>query len=181
MTVTRTSALVLDLPAQGSIKDVRAYLASLNEGLSIPSMHSALNQVVRILTGHEYTDALQIPWNQLRYQHIAALRSRLAEAYAPATANKMLAAVRGVLRCAWQVGTIDTDAYTRAIAVKSIRGTRLPAGRALNSGEIRALFSVCSADRNPAGSRDAAAFAMLFDAGLCRSEAVNAQLDDYES
>ena len=67
----------------------------------------------------------------------------------------------------------------RAIAVKSVRGSRLPAGRALNAGEIRALFSVCSADRNPAGSRDAAAFAMLFGAGLRRSEAVNVQLDDY--
>ncbi len=73
-----------------------------------------------------------------------------------------------------------TDAFTRAVAVKSVRGSRLPAGRALDAGEIRALFSVCRADRNPAGSRDAAAFAMLFGAGLRRSEAVSVQLNDYE-
>ena len=61
-----------------------------------------------------------------------------------------------------------------------MRGTRLPAGRALPAGEIRALFDVCAGDRTPAGSRDAAAFAMLFGAGLRRSEAVGVQLDDYE-
>ena len=180
MNVAHIAALVPNLPAQGSVKDVRAYLASLSEGPSRISMHSALHQVAQILLGDTEADALQVPWNRIRYEHMAALRSYLAEAYSPATANKLLAAVRGVLRCAWQVGTMDTDTYTRAIAVKSVRGTRLPAGRALNSGEIRALFSICSADRNPAGSRDAAAFAMLFGAGLRRSEAVSVQLDDYD-
>ena len=71
-------------------------------------MRSALDQVARILTGNEDADASQVPWNRLRYEHMTALRSRLADAYAPATANKMLAAVRGVLRNAWQVGTMDT-------------------------------------------------------------------------
>ena len=180
MNVTHIAALVPNLPAQGSFKDVRAYLASLSEGASRNSMRSALDQVARILTRDEMADALGIPWNQIRYHHMVALRSKLAETYAPSTANKMLAAVRGVLRSAWQLETIDTDAYTRAIAVKAVRGTRLPAGRALPAGEIRALFDVCAADPSPAGSRDAAAFAMLFGAGLRRSEAVGVQLADYE-
>ena len=114
-------------------------------------MRSALDQVARILTGNEDADSSQVPWNRLRYEHMTALRSRLADAYAPATANKMLAAVRGVLRNAWQVGTMDTDEYSRAIAVKTVRGSRLPSGRALSAGEIRALFSVCAADQSPAG------------------------------
>ena len=180
MNVTHTTALVPNLPAQGSVKDAQTYLASLSDGPSRASMRSALDQVARILTRNQEADAFQIPWNQLRYHHMAALRSRLAELYAPATANKMLAAVRGVLRSAWQLETIDTDAYTRAIAVKAVRGTRLPSGRALPAGEIRALFDVCAGDRTPAGSRDAAAFAMLFGAGLRRSEAVGVQLADYE-
>ena len=121
------------------------------------------------------------PWSKIRYEHMAALRSHLSELYAPATANKMLAAVRGVLRSAWQAGAMDTDNYTRAIAVKAVRGTRLPSGRALSTGEIRALFEVCAQDCTAAGSRDAAAFAMLFGAGLRRSEAVGVQLADYET
>ena len=91
-------------------------------------MRSALDQVARILTRNQEADTFQIPWNLLRYDHMAALRSRLAELYAPATANKMLAAVRGVLRSAWQLETIDTDAYTRAIAVKG-RARHPPARR----------------------------------------------------
>ena len=45
---------------------------SLSEGSSRTSMHSALDQVARILTDDEETDAWQIPWNQLRYEHITA-------------------------------------------------------------------------------------------------------------
>ena len=180
MNATNLAAIAPSLPADGSGQGVRTYLASLSSGPSRTSMRSALDQVARILTGSDEVDASRVPWNRLRYEHMQALRSHLADAYAPATANKMLAAVRGVLRSAWRVGTMDTDDYSRAMDVKSVRGSRLPAGRALNAGEIRALFSVCSADRNPAGTRDAAAFAMLFGAGLRRSEAVSVHLDDYE-
>ena len=52
---------------------------------------------------------------------------------------------------------------------------------ALQLGEIRALFDVCSADEGPAGPRDAAAFALLFGTGLRRTEAVGVQLEDYDA
>lgn len=174
-------ATLSPMPTAGSTdKGLTAYLATLAKGASRTSMRSALDQVARILTGDEQADAFRIPWNQLRFDHMAALRSHLAERYAPATANKMLAAVRGVLRGSWRVGTMDTVDYSRAVDIQSVRGSRLLSGRALSAGEIRALFGVCAADRTPAGSRDAAAFAMLFGAGLRRSEAVSVQLDDYE-
>lgn len=59
----------------------------------------------------------------------------MAEQFAPATTNKALSAVRGVLKAAWRLGLIDTDAYQRATDVDGVRGSRLPAGRALGSGE----------------------------------------------
>jgi hypothetical protein len=34
-----------------------------------------------------------LDWAVLRFQHTAAIRSQLAERYAPATANKMLSAI----------------------------------------------------------------------------------------
>ncbi len=173
-------ALSGNLLAEDSGRAVRAYLASLQSPASRRAMRSALNQVGRILTSNEGADAFTVPWTRLRYEHMSALRAHLAIHYQPASANTLLSAVRGVLRNAWQLGALDTDSYMRAVAVKSVRGTRLPAGRALNPGELRALFGVCASDRKPAGARDAAAFALLFGAGLRRSEAVSVQLDEYD-
>ena len=159
------SAIIVAAPScspESSSKGVRAYLSSLAEGASRASMRSALDQVARILTGKDEDGALQVSWNRVGYDHMAALHSHLAADYAPATANKMRAAVRGVLRNAWQLGQMDTDSYMRAVGVRAVRGSRLPAGRALDSGEIRALFALCGSDPTPAGSRDAAAFALMF-------------------
>ena len=177
---THLAAIAPSLPSEGSPKGARAYLASLSSPASRRAMRSALDQVARILTGNEDADAFHVPWNQLRYEHMAALRSHLTDHYAPASANTLLAAVRGVLRNAWRLGQLDTDTYLRTVDLPPVSGTRLPAGRALSSGELRALFAVCASDRRPAGSRDAAAFALMFGAGLRRSEAAGVQLSDYD-
>ena len=57
---------------------------------------------------------------------------------------------------------------------------RLPAGRALDAGELSALFRAC-ADGTPAGARDAAAFALMFGCGLRRAEAVSVAIGDYDA
>ena len=108
------------------------------------------------------------------------LRSILAEHYAPATANKILYIVRGVLRQAWKLGLMTTDDYKRATAVPAIPGSRLPAGRALERGEIHALFQAC-AQAGPLAARDAALLAILLGCGLRRSEAANLDLDDLDA
>ena len=75
---------------------------------------------------------------------------------------------------------MDGEDYQRAAAVRNVKGSRLPAGRALEGGEIRALFAAC-ADGAPAGARDAAAFAMMFGMGMRRAEVAAARLADYEA
>ena len=140
-------------------------------------MRSTLDKIAQI-AGFTNTEAF--PWHGLRSVHTHALRSRLAELYAPATANKYLAAVRGVLKAAWRLNLISTDEYMRAADLPAVRGSRLPSGRALTSGEVIALFAACAADRSAAGARDAAAFALMYGAGLRRSEAADLQLADYD-
>ncbi len=164
-------AVLDDLPNPAAV-----YLASLADGAGRGAMRSTLGQVATMLG---YSAAEACPWHQLRHRHVAELRTRLAERYAPAAANKALSAVRGTLRAAWRLGLIDTDEYQRAIDVKNVRGSRLPAGRALDAGEITALFRAC-ADGTPAGARDAAAFALMFGCGLRRAEAVAVQAGDYD-
>lgn len=153
------------------------YLGRLAPG-SRRTMRQALDRVAGLLTGDRCT-AETLEWSRLRYPHTMAVRAALAERYAPATANKMLAAVRGVLTEAWKLGYMGSDEYQRATHLKGIRGTTIPPGRALSMGELRAMFNVCAADRKPHGARDAALLAVLYGVGLRRSEVVALALSDY--
>lgn len=139
------------------------------------SMTSTLRKVAGLLGG----DLDTIPWQVLRYEHAMALRTTLIEqGLAPATVNKYLAAVRGVLREAWRLGLMDADQYQRAIEVGNVKGSRLPAGRGLGSGELGALMRTCANDHSPAGARDAAIIAVGYGAGLRRDEMLKLDLAD---
>ena len=145
-------------------------------GTGRASMRSTLANVAAMLG----TTIEACPWQSLRFAHVAALRAVLAERFAPAATNKYLSAIRQVMRQAWLLGLMDGEDYQRAAAVRNVKGSRLPAGRALEGGEIRALFAAC-ADGTPAGARDAAAFAMMFGMGMRRAEVAAARLADYEA
>ncbi|MDQ5822697.1 MAG: tyrosine-type recombinase/integrase [Chloroflexota bacterium] len=153
------------------------YLARLAPG-SRRTMSEALDLVAGILTSNR-CDMQSLDWSALRYQHTAAVRSVLADLYAPATANKMLAALRGVLREAWRLGQVSAEDYHRAADLPSVRGTTPPRGRALDGDELGQLFARCVLDKSPAGLRDAAMLAVLYGCGLRRSELVGLDVSDY--
>jgi len=158
---------------------VEVYLAQLAPN-SRRAVRSDLTRIAALLSPHA-ADPLALPWHRLRYEHVAAIRQRLAEGYAPSSANRMLSSLRGVLRESWNLGLMAAEAYQRAIHVRPVRGTRLPAGRALTAGEIRTLFRACAEDRRPAGVRDAALLAVLYGAGVRRAEAVQLDLADFDA
>ena len=156
------------------------YLARLAAG-SRPVMRSALGSVTTLLSQGHVEDLRELPWAELRYPHLMALRAMLAERYAPATANRMLCAVRGVLREAWRLGQLDTDSYQRARAVPGVRGSRLPAGRDVAMAERQRLLEVCASDKYPArGARDAAMLAILAGTGVRRAEVVGLDVADVD-
>jgi hypothetical protein len=132
---------------------VAVYLAQLSPN-SRRAVSNELNAIAGILSAGE-ADLAGMPWHRLRYEHVAAIRQKLAEKYAPASANRMLSSARGVLRESWNLGLLEAEAYQRAISVKPVKGSRLPASRALTAGEIRTLFRACAEDRRPTGVRDA--------------------------
>lgn len=155
------------------------YLAGLSEG-SRGTMRQALNTIAGILTGGQ-ADCFAIEWAAVRYQHTAAIRSQLAEHYAAATANKMLCALRGTLFAAWNLEQMTAEDYHRAIAVKSVKGHTIPAGRELSAGEISGLMRACANDPSAAGARDAAIIALLYAAGLRRAEVIALDLASYDT
>ena len=174
-----TAAVSAVIPAPGpSTHPVAIYLARLAPG-SRRTMRQALDVVAEILTDGR-ADALTLPWHVLRYEHTQAVRARLAERYQAATVNKILAALRGVLKESWRLGLIPADDYHRAVDLRGVSAHTLPRGRALSAGDIRALFAVCAAERSPAGARDAAVLALLYGAGLRRQEVVQLDIDDVD-
>lgn len=169
------------------------YLAGLARS-SRRTMGQALNAMATMLaptTGSEGAAAvshMDVPWHLLRSQHTAALRSHLAEHYAHSTANKMLSALRGVLRAAWRLGLMSAEDYQAAAAVANVKGERVPAGRALTVSEVQLLLAACTSASSVAGSaaaeaqgrRDAAVIAILYACGLRRAELVWLDLADYD-
>jgi len=154
------------------------YLSGLGEG-SVRTMRQALNKMASLLTNSE-CDLYSLNWAALRYQHTAALRSSLAAKYAPTTANKMLAALRRVLKEANRLGLMSGEDYARASDVADIRVDPMLRGRALHQQEIAALMKACADDPSPAGARDAALIAIC-RGGLRRSEVVALEVKDFDS
>jgi site-specific recombinase XerD len=166
------------VPLPADRHPVKVYLARLDVN-SRRTMRAAVEAAAVRLTGGVHT-AETLPWAMLDYQHMLALRSQLATQYAPATANRILTAVRGVLQECRRLGFMPLEQQLRAGEVPPVRGQRVPKGRMLAADEIAQLFRVCAADDGPAGRRDAALLAMLYGAGLRRTEAVNLDVADYD-
>jgi len=154
----------------------RSYLLSLNSPRSRQTMASFLGIVAGMLGA---VSVETCSWGSLRRHHVMAITEMLRDTgRATATINTYLAALKGVAKEAWMLRLMDVESFQHIRAVRNLRGSRLPRGRALPPGEIRQLFAVCNADRSSLGPRDAAMLAVILGCGLRRSEAVTLSLSD---
>ena len=170
--------LKLSTPIPLTNHPAAVYLDSLSDS-SRYTMRKSLNQIASILTDGE-CDADTLNWALLRYQHTSAVRSVLMERYAPATINKMLCALRGVLSNARKLGLIQFEDYEKAVALDDVRGDSPPRGRALSSAEIQALMDSCK-NNSPRDLRDGAIIAILRGSGIRRAELVSLKYEDFEA
>ena len=89
------------------------YLAGLAPS-SRRTMQNALDIIAQIGLGDENATCWELPWQRLRFQHTQALRSTLADRYAHSTANRMLSALRGVLKAAWKLELMTAEEYLKS-------------------------------------------------------------------
>jgi integrase/recombinase XerD len=174
-----TTTLVLGSPLPLTLHPAAVYLRSLSVG-SRPTMEQSLNAIASLLTNNQ-CDAYTLNWAILRYQHTSAVQAAMLEKYAPATAKKMMCALKRVLREARKLGLMEAQDYTTAIDLPSIKDAKKLRGRALSKNEIGALMEVCASDPTIQGIRDAALIAILRGAGLRRAEVAKLELRDFNA
>ncbi len=156
-----------------------AHLAALAPA-SRASVKSSLDRAARVALGAERADGVAHPWHRRPPETLAAVRAGLAAAYAPATANASVAAVRGALRSAWLAGLMNRDALERSLAALPRVPGRSAPGRALSPPEVRRLFATAADQRPAAAARDGALLALGYGMGLRRSEIAAAEFADLD-
>ncbi len=139
-------------------------------------MTDALRLFARHL-GTSGDDPRAIDWAGVKFSDLAGFRESCT-GQASATIRGKLAAVKGVLKCAWREGMITAEALARAVDVRAPKGKTIPKGRALSSDEIQALFRLCATDSTVSGPRDGAVFG-LFRSGMRVSELLGLDVEDY--
>lgn len=180
-----------------AVSPVAGFVRSLTTDVSRGSAVHALNLVGEIIapesvpasTGRgragnssvRFAAVCALPFHQLRVERLAEVRASLIRrGLAPATSNRCLNALRGVLTQCWQQGLLDGDTLARAkSALKSIKSSTLPVGRHIPKMEISRLFQSIAKTRNPAATRDAAIVALLC-CGLRRAEVAGLKASDYD-
>jgi site-specific recombinase XerD len=158
---------------------VDVFLHRLGPG-SRTGQKQALDTIAALLS-NACSDSLSLNWASLHYSQTSAVRAALVERYAPNTAKRMLAALRGVLKECWRLGLMSHEEFARAADIAPVRGELPPRGKSLKEGELRDLFRACNEDISPARVRDAAILALLYGLGLRRSELVALDLADFQA
>ena len=143
---------------------------------------SMRSQLQSILNSLKYKgDVETFPWSKLRYAHIAKIQNGLlVSGKSISTANTTIAAIKGVMRAAFNLGQLNGEAYIRIQSIKRVNHHQLPAGRSLRPREIKKMLDNCQQEKTCQGTRDAAIIALLAATGLRRSELVAININDYD-
>lgn len=141
-------------------------------------MRAYLNIAADLLTGH--ADAAAIEWPLSYRDTLQAIATAQERGFAPASVKLLRATIRGVAREAWRAGAMSEGDWLRVQDVPAPRGSRLPAGRALDADEITQLFDYAAKGSRPLDVRNAAALALLASTGVRRAECVGVDREDYD-
>ena len=152
-----------------------AYLASLSTTASRRGQTTALRMIAQAIGAPD--------WQSINWHTLSAANARAIMAHiegAPATRNKVLSALKGIARMSAEIGVISHETRAAIEGIRGDRGSRQPAGRDVDAGEIGALRGVCESDPTPAGARDGALIALMRATGMRRAEVCALRLADVD-
>lgn len=135
-------------------------------------MHSALRTIVRQFPERP-ADEFTFPWeltaDPLLYDEV---QRRVVARYRPATAAKVMSALRQLLKVMARHDLVDSDLLWSTLeGAPAVPGHQLEPTRGLLTDELRSMLAACRRDPNAAiGSRDAALLAVMATTGARRSE-----------
>lgn len=169
---------------------VDTYLSGKSEATK-RMVKSHMNKVAILF---DYKDYEHTPWASIQYEHLQTLIGVLQQQkHAHTTINAIISAVRGTVKAAMGMKLMSADDYQRIMLVKMVAGVRLPTGRMMSQGEIKALVDACLNDylkvkkgenvsriQSPAAFRDLAIFGMMYIGGLRRSEVADLNVEDID-
>lgn len=149
----------LDAPR---LDPARAYLVTLAPA-GRKAQRAALRKAARFFGAADFR---LVNWHLLTAEHLTNLREHLASSCAPAYANRILVAVKRVLRECWRMGLLEASELERRCDVRAIPNRDEVPGRMLFREEQRRLFEAAARR----GDRDHAIVAVLLGGGLRASE-----------
>lgn len=159
---------------------VSTYLSELATDAGRRVQRQSLDKIADLFTDGIVQTCRLFPWHLVRYEHAQIIRAKLIELYKPATVNRSISALRGVLRAAFKIGLMTADNFHRAIGIKNLKAFSLPAGREITKPELSSLFELCAKDRTTAGLRDFALISVMYGGGLRREEVANLDYSNFE-
>ena len=169
------------LAESGNALPAVAYVSSLRTAVSRAGIESALNTAAEIVSGARNWRA--VDWSKLNAAVVKAIMAKATKTAkkkpcAPATRNKLLSALKGTARAAWQLGMMTLEDLEKIRSVKGDTGARLPKGRDIRPVELESLLAVCASDESAAGRRDAAILAIAAASGARRAELASIRAED---
>jgi len=155
------------------------YLAQLSPGAGRRSAACQLSNVAEILTGSR--DIGAIDWSLLdRTTVIAIVETLRRQGKAITTINHCLSILKRVSEEAWNMNMMSSDTYQRIAKVRSMPGSRAPAGRAPSREEVRDAIERARKSTTLGSLRDAAVIATLAGTGLRCFELAALRMEDFD-
>jgi integrase len=144
-------------------------------------MRYALTRVASELGFHE-RNLEEIPWHLVSALALQGLVRRWEAEMAASTLKLHVCAVRGLLRSCHAHGLITDEAYLLLCEIKTLaQPNQLGRGKYVEDWHRHKLMNSCDTDeRHTLAARDKAMIAILFGAGIRRSEAISLEIHNLD-